>query len=235
MREVMKYIVLLSVVFLLSACVSPYREVKPDEVLESRDLLMMVSDTNWQVDKEYASKEYNTKRHSLRLIDFNDGLIQFSIYTSNYRKGWQDELFKKDGRYIDSDVDDVKISEGGKETGVTYSKQDIAYVHGLKCTRGVFSRGFGGSYYSGGVKFYGMECGYYDTTESNNEGKRILNIDYRYTHNTKEPQEATRKEKKIKEAVKKAVSTLKIKNIDLPRMEKEGLIHYDKEFESTKW
>lgn len=234
MREIIKYIFLLGALFLLSACSSPFRQVKPNEILECGAFSIVAPDTNWEISKKYSKEKYNQWKILPHIYHTTEN-IQFSIYTSDYRKGWQDELFKINGRYIDSDVDDVKISEGGKKTGVTYSKQDIAYVQGLKCTRGVFSRGFGGSYYSGGVKFYGMECGYYDTTETNNDGKRILNIDYRYTHNTKEPQEAKRKEKKIKDAVKKAISTLKIKNIDIQRMEEEGLMHYDKEFESTKW
>jgi hypothetical protein len=234
MRKVIKYIVLLSIVFLVSACSSPYREVKPSEIIESKDLSYIVPSTEWEVYREYNREERKDKKGLPYLSDFTEN-TEFSIYTSNYRKGWQEKFFDKNGYYYDSDVKNEVFSENDKETGVTYKKVWTTYVNHLKCTGRVFSRGFGGSYYSGGVKFYSIWCGYYDTTESNNDGKRILNIDYRYTHNTKEPQEAQRKEQKIKGAVKKAISTLKIKNIDIPRMEEEGLMHYDKEFESTKW
>lgn len=238
MKKIISYIFLVCVVFLFTACSgSPYRQVKPNETLESKDLSCIVPDMNWEVDKEYSTAEYNNKRHSLRLINFDEN-IQFSIYSYHYLGGggFEEELFKKDGYYYDTDIDGQRaFDENDKETGVTYAKSWITYVNGLKCTGGVFSRGFGGSYYSGGVKFYGFACGYYDTTETKNDGKRILNVDYRYTHNTKKPQEAIKREQTIKQAVKKAISTLKIKNIDKERMEKEGLMHYDKEFKSTKW
>ena len=234
MRKVIKYIVLLSIVFLVSACSSPYREVKPSEIIESKDLSYIVPSTEWEVYREYNREERKDKKGLPYLSDFTEN-TEFSIYTSDYRKGWQDEFFKTDGYYYDSDVKKEVFTKNNIETGVTYKKGWIIYVNNLKCAGRVFSRGFGGSYYSGGVKFYSITCGYYDTTETNNDGKRILNIDYRYTHNTKEPQEAQRKEKKIKDAVKKAISTLKMKNIDIQRMEEEGLMHYDKEFESTKW
>ena len=234
MRKVIKYIVLLSIVFLVSACSSPYREVKPSEIIESKDLSYIVPSTDWEVYREYNREERKDKKGLPYLSDFTEN-TEFSIYTSDYRKGWQDEFFKTDGYYYDSDVKKEVFTKNNIETGVTYKKGWIIYVNNLKCAGRVFSRGFGGSYYSGGVKFYSITCGYYDTTETNNDGKRILNIDYRYTHNTKEPKEAKRKEKKTKDAVKKAISTLKIKNIDIPRMEEEGLMHYDKEFESTKW
>lgn len=234
MRKVIKYMFLLSAVFLLSACSSPYREVKPNEIIESQDLSYIAPSTEWEVHKSYNREEWKDKKGLPYLSDFTEN-TEFSIYTSDYRKGWQDEFFKTDGYYYDSDVKKEVFTKNNIETGVTYKKGWITYVNNLKCAGRVFSRGFGGSYYSGGVKFYSITCGYYDTTETNNDGKRILNIDYRYTHNTKEPHEAKRKEKKIKDAVKKAISTLKMKNIDIQRMEEEGLMHYDKEFESTKW
>jgi hypothetical protein len=234
MRKTIKYIFLLSAVFLLSACSSPFRQVKPNEILECGAFSIVAPDTNWEISKKYSKEKYNQWKILPHIYHKTEN-IQFHIYTSDYRKGWQDEFFKKDGDYYDSDKREDVFTKNDKETGLTYKKGWITYVNHLKCAGGVFSRGFGGSYYSGGVKFYSITCGYYDTTETNNDGKRILNIDYRYTHNTKEPQEAKRKEKKIKDAVKKAISTLKIKNIDIPRMEEEGLMHNDKEFESTKW
>ncbi|MDA3946722.1 MAG: hypothetical protein PF439_08600 [Helicobacteraceae bacterium] len=234
MRKVMQYIILLSAVFLLSACSSPFRQVKPNEVIESKNLSYIVPSTEWRIDKEYYHEKDQYREGTYYLGHLTENM-QFHIYTSNYRKGWEDKLFDKNGHYYDSDVEEHEISKIGKETGVTYSKQWIAYVNHMKCGSGVFSRGFGGSYYSGGVKFYSIACGYYDVTEVNDDGKRILNINYRYTHNTKNPQEAKEAEHTVKQAAKKAILTLKIKNIDTQRMEKEGLMHYDKEFESTKW
>jgi outer membrane biogenesis lipoprotein LolB len=48
MRKVMQYIILLSAVFLLSACSSPFRQVKPNEVIESKNLSYIVPSTEWR-------------------------------------------------------------------------------------------------------------------------------------------------------------------------------------------
>lgn len=235
MRKIIMNILLISAVFIFTACSgSPYRQVKPNEVIESKHVSYVVPDSNWEIIKTYDRSTWKLEKGTPSINHITEN-IQFSIYTYDYHKGWQEELFKKNGHYYDSDITKEIFSKNDKETGLTYKKGWITYVKYLKCTGGVFSRGFGGSYYSGGVKFYTMTCGYYDKTETKNDGRKTLKIDYRYTHNTKNPQEAKEREQTIKEAVKKAVSTLKIKNIDIKRMEKEGLMHYDKEFESTKW
>lgn len=234
MRRVIRYMFLISVIYLFTACSSPYRQVRPNEVIESKDLSYIVPSTEWEVYREYSREERKDKQGLPYLSNFAEN-TEFSISTFKYLGGWQAELFKKDGYYYDSDVKKEVFTENDKETGLTYKKGWITYVSHLKCAGRVFSRGFGGSYYSGGVKFYSLWCGYYDTTEENDDGKRILEIEYRYTHNTQKPQEANAREKTIKNAVKKAISTLKIKNMDVKRMEQEGLMHYDKEFESTKW
>lgn len=222
--------------FLFTACVhiSPYRQVKSNEIIEDKYLIFEVADTNWEIHKEYDRKKWKLEKGTPSINHITEN-IQFSFYTDPYHYRMMKKHFNKNGHYYDSDVREEVFSKNDKETGLTYKKGWIAYINHLKCTGGVFSRGFGGSYYSGGVKFYSIFCGYYDTAETINDGKRTLVIDYRYTHNTKKPQEAKQREQTIKQAVKKAVSTLKIKNIDIKRMEKEGLMHYDKEFESTKW
>jgi len=232
MRNIIMNILLISALFLFTACGSPFRQVKPHEVIESRALSVVVPDTNWKIPKGYNKEKYKNKT-ALPYIYHIIENMQFSIYTYHYMGGVK--FFKKDGNYSDSDVEKDVFDETDKEQGITYKKSWITYVNNLKCQGGVFSRGFGGSYYSGGVKFYGIRCGYYDTTETKNGGKRYLEIDYRYTHNTKNPKETKYRERIVKEALKKAISTLKIKNIDIPRMEREGLMHYDKEFKSTKW
>ncbi len=236
MRKVISYILLISAVFLLTACGSPYRQVKPNEVIEDKYLIFVTPNINWRIVKTYDREKWKLEKGTPS-INHRTQNIQFNIFTYKYLGGVADEqFFKKDEKYRDTDIDGESVlSENDKETGVTYQKSWITYVNNIKCQGGVFSRGFGGSYYSGGVKFYGIYCGYYDTSEPLNDGKRFLEIHYRYTHNTKKPQEAIQKEKTIKDAVKKAISTLKIKTIDIKRMEKEGLMHYDKKFESTKW
>lgn len=225
---------LISVVFLFTACSSPYRPVKPNEKLESKYLSYVVLNTDWRIDKDYERERDRYKEGTYYLGHIVENM-KFHIYTDPYHYRMMKKHFTKDAYYRDSDIKEKVFTKNDKETGITYKKGWITYVNYLKCSGSVFSRGFGGSYYSGGVKFYSIKCGYYDTTETINDGKRTLVIDYRYTHNTKKPQEAKEREQIIKKAVKKAVSTLKIKNMDIKRMEKEGLMHYDKEFKSTKW
>jgi len=236
MRNLITSISLVSIVILFSACGSPFRQVKPNEVIESKYISYLVPNIDWKIDKEY-NHERDKYKSGTYYLDHLIENIEFQIYTSKYMGGaYEPEFFRKDGYYYDTDIDGQKpFTENDKRTGLTYRKSWVTYVNNIKCSGGVFSRGFGGSYYSGGVKFYGIYCGYYDLQESKNDGKRFLEIHYRYTHNTQKAEEAIEREKLVKDAVKKAVSTLKLKNIDIPRMKKEGLIHDDKEFESTKW
>ena len=90
--------------------------------------------------------------------------------------------------------------------------------------------------------------GYYDKIEIENDGKRILRVTYKYNYasnksrlqkdlNLKRDELLTKQQAEdgLKEALKELVKTIKIKNFDRERMEKEGLMHYDKEFKSTKF
>jgi hypothetical protein len=236
MRRVITYITLISTLLLFTACSgSPYRQVKPSELIESGALSIVIPDRNWKIPKGYNKEKYKKKTALPHIYHLTQNM-KFSIHTYDYKaRIAQKQFFNKAAKYRDTDIDgEEAFTQNDKETGISYRKRWVSYLNDMKCQGGVYSRGFGGSYYSGGVKFYTIICGYYDTTETKNDGQRMLSINYRYTHNTKTT-EGIQREKTVKQAVKKAISTLKIKNIDIPRMEKEGLMHYDKVFESTKW
>ena len=234
MKKVLNFSIFISIIFLFVGCGSPYRHTQLNEIIESKYLLFQVPNTQFEVTKEYKRDIWKHEKGTPGLKNWLDDM-QFHIYTNKYYKGGQDKYFNKNSQYSDTDIDGQRIfDKNDKETGITYGKSWISYINYLKCNGGVFSRGFGGSYQSIGVKFYHINCGYYDTSYKENDGKRILHVDYRYTHNPN-TKDGKHREKDIKNAVKKAIATLKIKNIDIKRMEKENLMHYDKEFKSTKW
>ncbi len=164
------------------------------------------------------------------------------IYTEAYGN-WRGILFDKNG-----DVEKERERERtnpfnikrDKEQGITYKKKQIQYVKGLKCRAIVYSRNFGGSYYNGTSKNYIINCGYYDKTIKKGDGKRMVRIGYRYIYGgtTKENKNKPNRlevENNLKDAVKKLISTLKIKNFDKEKMIKEGLYHPDKKYEHMKW
>lgn len=228
MRRI-NYIYTIIVLISLTSCGSPYRLTNLDEVVTNKDISFVAPNTQFQINKKYSSPQDNAHNRQLKLIDFNKRGMQFKIYTELLR-GSGNKLFRKNGRFEDSDIRAVKMTKVEKETGVTYLKAWIPYINGLKCQGYVFSRGFGGSYAPFSRKSYNITCGYYDSTETNHNGERVLLIGYNYTSDPKENYE-----QELKYAVKKAISTLKIKNIDTPRMKREGLLHPHRRFKSTKW
>lgn len=133
--------------------------------------------------------------------------------------------------------EDMKLDDNDREQGIGYVRQWVSYIQGLKCTEGVFSRSPVGAMKGTGSKNYSLTCGYYDKVE----GKRLLHISYSYIYaggsvrhqkDADTPQSELisleQAELGLKQAVKQLISTIKIKNFDRKRMEREGLMHYDK-------
>lgn len=245
-----RYLVIILISVFLSGCLhnSPYRDVKVNEVMENKDL-KYIAPMSWKIHKKYYVNDYKDKRTIPGLDkDIHGSNLTFHIFTDNYYESNGRNFFDKNLEYFDSDKKIRKLSkkeiESDKRYSVSYQKEWITYVSSLKCEGSVAIRG-GGI----GVKWYYISCAYYDTTETEDDGKRTLEIQYRYNYMSDYynsllqdkgvPREEwfTREEAEaiLKDAVKQAVQTLTIKNIDIPRMEKEGLMHYDKEFKSTKW
>jgi hypothetical protein len=240
------FIIFIIAVF-LSACsyTSPYRATKPNELIQDEYIAIHAIDSSWKIDKEYNGHSWI---HGLPVLykDYDGYSYEIDFRTYPYRDGVINrQLFDKDSNIHDSNNNILPLSERSKAMGVTYGRDWIPYIKGMRCAGGVFSRSFGGTAYSATSKNYSIECGYYDKQE----GKRLLEISYRYyggtgdtelqtdnKNSTKEkyltPQQA---EAELKKALKETLKTLKIKNFDKQRMIQEGLYHPNKEFESTKW
>lgn len=252
----MKNMFLIFTVILLTGCGTKVKKVPVDnqDTLESKYVSFRAPTLDWYLydDKKWAIQG-NGKAHMINLYNRSKKGTSYTIGVDAYPFKWMsiDILFDKDGDYEARDKylkNTPETLAQNKEQGISYDKDWITYINGLKCTGGVFSRNHGGTLYSATTKNYSITCGYYDKTESENDGKRILRIAYKYSYandksrlqtdsNLKREELLTKQQAEdgLKQAVKELVKTIKIKNFDRKRMEKEGLMHYDKEFQPTKW
>lgn len=102
----------------------------------------------------------------------------------------------------------------------------VTYINGLKC--------FESTLITQSVKYVRTYCGYYDKVK----GKRILYtlLKYDYKNNylyadweeaikTDVPPSIQPIDDHLKDVLKKLLSTLKINNLDIERMQQEGLLH----------
>jgi len=92
---------------------------------------------------------------------------------------------------------------------------------------------------------YKIYCGYYDK----GKGKRVLSVKFEYKNAVVDSKESNFSkisksgimphvqpvENLTKQAAKQIISTIRIKNLDRERMEREGLMHYDKKFEISEY
>ncbi|QOY55604.1 hypothetical protein HUE87_05080 [Candidatus Sulfurimonas marisnigri] len=242
----MRYLILILAIIFFSGCSfgSSYRNVTPNEYIENKYVSVNIADSSYRINKKYDT----VPKLETGLPSFNKSRNGTS-YKINFRTyPYKDALFykqffNKDAVYDDSDIVKETYDENDKEQGINYKKGWQVYVNDMRCAGGVYARVSKGLYQHVD-KNYGITCGYYDKTE----GRRLLDISYSYFYangNTRlqkdkdKPREELvsqeQAEEGLKEAVKALVKTIKIKNLDKERMEKEGLMHYDKEFESTKW
>jgi len=122
---------------------------------------------------------------------------------------------------------------------IIYSRkwERITYLDGLKC--------IGDMYIGIGSKSYEMYCGYYDKTT----GKRILRITISYDSpvfsqkrlnqnmivKTGDAPSVQPVENLLKQAAEQLIGTIKIKNMDRERMEREGLMHHGKTYEISPY
>ncbi len=250
----MRNLLLMIVVFLFTGCLgSPFIPMTKDEVIENKYILFNPPNNKWY--KYYKPTRWKKSRSipeqsqwfTMGNNSYQGTNYDIEIETNPFSLTPIDILFDKDGDYEAStkaDRDSEYIKNRNKEQGITYDHDETQYLKNMKCLGSVFSR-------SGGIysKNYSITCGYYDKSVKENNGKRILRIGYTYNYasgyynrlqkdkgvpdsellTTKQAEDA------LKQAVKELVKTIKIKNFDRGRMEKEGLMHYDKEFKSTKW
>ena len=220
---------------------SPYRVMTKGEPLESRYVSYQAPDSDWKISKNSDPSSWSSG------ISSQQKGASYTIQIANYPLSDADNLqyFNKDAEYVQTSKDeDMKIGSIEKEQGIGYIRNWTSYAMGLKCAEGVFSRSQGGLMTPISNKNYSLLCGYYDRTE----GMRLLSIRYRYNYaggtvrhesdkNTPQEELLTldQAELGLKQAVKKIVATLKIKNVDWERMQREGLVYVGKEYEISPY
>ena len=243
----------LLIMLFLQGCSSPYRNVKPHESLWGPYLSYQAPDTTWQVVSEYENGNYY--RYGGKNGDINQApyiyknvpgsTYHIKVYTQPFKVSPHEILFDKNGDYeagYEAIKNDPEHRAIHKEQNINYDEYETQYVLGMKCWGTVFARGAKGM--MAGQKYYSITCGYYDK----DEGKRRLRIEYSYIYageNLRLQQDSGLKtnelltheqvERELKDAVKSIVGSLEIKNFDYEKMRREGLLHPNKPFVSTKW
>jgi len=232
----------------ISGCGSPFRYVKGNETFQNSFIVFNAPSEKWEVTKKYDKKGYIDRFDGINMrSDVPGSTYHIRVESIDY---WiSPNLFDKNADYEAIFRDLVQYrKKRNEEQRITYSKDEVQYIQGMKCHGTVFSRNYGGSAYDATSKNYSITCGYYDTKELKNDGKRALRIEYRYQYanpdNTRLEKDKDLKasqipsaqviEEKLKQQVKQIIKTIKIKNFDMARMQQEGLIHKRK-FKSTKW
>ncbi|MEF1285995.1 hypothetical protein QTN94_19280 [Vibrio sp. M250220] len=187
---------------------------------------------DWRVLYGGTSSE-NSAVQWIGLSNANPSIMNLRISTDNYISPEDDYYFNSDfdedyGRYF-TEPDFLKTN---KIQGITFEEMWTTYIKGIHCSAGSYLQGIGGSYAPTGSKTTSIKCGYYDKTISDNDGMRRISI--RYTINfyaSTSDEQKIENERYLKDAVNQIVESIKIKNLDVERMEAEGLMFYDKEFE----
>lgn len=178
----------------------------------------------------------------LRYADFSISSVSYERYAEYMLKNDVEIFFDKNADYsmVSRNPDGVpKLMTINRFYKRTYNKkwEKINYINGLKCLDSTYL-------INNRSKLYKIYCGYYDKSM----GKRIFRINFDYESRnfqkgydwdeiskTGEIPHIQPIERLIKQAAKQIIATIKIKNFDRERMEKEGLIHYDKKFELSEY
>ncbi|TMX47411.1 hypothetical protein [Vibrio sp. Hep-1b-8] len=192
----------------------------------------LYKDRDWNILHEGKSTE-DTAIQWIWLSNVNPSILDVTFSTDNYISPEDDYYFNSDfdedyGRYF-TEPDFLKTN---KIQGITFEEMWTTYIKGIHCSAGSYLQGIGGSYAPTGSKTTSIKCGYYDKTISDNDGMRRISI--RYTINfyaSTSDEQKIENERYLKDAVNQIVESIKIKNLDVERMEAEGLMFYDKEFE----
>ena len=189
---------------------------------------------DWRVLYGGTSSE-NTAVQWIGLSNANPSIMTLKFRTDNYISSEDDYYLNSDfnqnyGRYF-TQPDFLKRN---KIQGITFEEMWTTYIEGIHCSAGSYLQGIGGSYAPTGSKTTSIKCGYYDKAISENDGRRKISI--RYTINfyaSATDEQKNENERYLKDAVTQIVESIQIKNLDLERMEAEGLMFYGKQFELT--
>lgn len=192
----------------------------------------LYNNRDWRVLHGGTSSE-DTAIQSIGLSNSNPSIMTLKFRTDNYIPLEDDYYFNSDfdedyGRFF-TDPDEL---EKDKIRGITFQEIWTTYINGIHCSAGSYLQGIGGSYAPTGSKTTNIKCGYYDRTISENDGMRMISIRFTinfYSSTTDE--QKIENERYLKDAVSQIVQSIKIKNLDLERMEEEGLMFYGKSFD----
>lgn len=187
---------------------------------------------DWRVLYGGTSSE-NRAVQWIGLSNANPSIMTLRISTDNY-------ISSEDNYYLNSDFDKnygrrftkPDFLKRSKIQGITFFEKWTTHINGIHCMANSYLQGIGGSYAPTGSKTTHIDCGYYDRTISENDGMRMISI--RYTINfyaSTADEQKIENERYLKEAVKQIAESIKIKNLDVERMEEEGLMFYDKPFD----
>lgn len=239
-------IIILLVLIFRDDFISPYREVKVGELIANKYVSFKMLSNKWEIYKDYNIKDFEKLGGVLSLNKHIPGAnFEITVETQPFSFMSINMLFDPNGDYdAQSKKDEASeyVKNRNKEQGITYDHDETQYVKGLRCMGSVFSRGNGKySTYNFVNKNYSITCGYYHKTD----GKRLLIIDYTLSYafdntrlqgdeNIKKLPDQKKIEKILKQEVKNLVNSITIKDMDIKRMKKEGLLH-NIPFKSTKW
>ena len=218
------------------------------DTLENKYISFSQPVSGWYVlgDKLWSTQAEGLTQWLRLYKDPKGASYTIEVETNRYRDGLRTrKYFNKSSKYRQILRDeDMELNENEKEQGIGYTRSWVNYIQDLKCTEGIFSRSPVGMMKGMSSKNYSFTCGYYDKSE----GKRILTVSYSYMYaggSTRHQKDSDvpqsdlislkQAELGLKQAVKQLISTIRIKNLDRDRMEREGLLHPGKQYEISPY
>ncbi len=244
MKELTKLITIFIMIQILSGCIIGGKMIYLTDVdiIENPYIRFSPPEKNWYLyrDREWTFQYGGTKSEDrtvqwISLSSVDPSIVELDVSTDDY-------FYSNNKYYFSSDFSEDYGREFTQEEKIKRNKMQgikreelwTTYINGIHCKAVSKSNNFGGSYAPTGHKSTYIRCGYYDKTVSKNDGMRMISIRYSinfYASNT--DKQNLEKELYLKNTVWQVVKSIKIKNLDVERMEAEGLMFYDKSFELT--
>jgi hypothetical protein len=220
---------------------SPYRKTLANEFIDTINVSFNVPFKDWDIQRDFDKYKNDPRLFPTLHYSGNGVKYTISIQFLPFKVIPDHNLSNKDATYsLVLDDSQVEYSDIDREQGIGYKREWINYAQGMKCGEGVFSRSHGGLMSAITSKNYTLTCSYYNTAGE----KQLISISYRYNYaggsvRHENDQDTPREELlslqqaelDLKQAVKRLVDTLNIKNMDRRRMEQEGLLHNNKTYE----
>ena len=233
---------LLKVIFVSGCSGGKYFYLTDADVIENPYIVFNPPKQDWYLYKTrdwrvlYGGKSSEDRAVQwIGLSNDNSSITNLRISTDNY-------ISTEDNYYLNSDFDEnyghlftkPNFLKRNKIQGITFEEMWTTYIKGIHCRANSYLQGIGGSYAPTGNKTTSIICGYYDKTISENDGKRRISIMYSINfYASSSDEQKMENERYLKDAVSQIVESIEIKNLDVERMEAEGLMFYGKQFELT--